>query len=109
MTALLFLVAEGDSSAAATRAAEAERDAVRVVASALADIPAERRPAALGELSLGFPGRLLLVWPGRRPAAVEMPGGPVQPPWRVPPEGLAEVRGAGDATVLVVGVPLSGG
>ena len=109
VTALLFLVAEGDSSAAALRAAEAEREAVRGVASALADIPAERRPEALEEMTRGFPGRLLLVGPGREPAAVDMPGGPVRPPWRVPPEGLAEVRGAGDATVLVVGVPLSGG
>ena len=109
VTAFLFLVADGGGASAALRAAEAERDAVRAVASALAEFPAERRPAALEELSRGFPGRLLLVGPGREPAAVDTPGGPVRPPWRVPPEGLAEVRGAGDASVLVVGVPLSGG
>jgi signal transduction histidine kinase len=91
------------------RAAEAERDAVRVVASALAGIPAERRPAAVADLSRGFPGRLLLVGPGIQPVAVETSGGVLRPPWRVPREGLAEVRGGGDATVLVVGAPMSGG
>ncbi|MBI5501835.1 MAG: HAMP domain-containing histidine kinase [Deltaproteobacteria bacterium] len=108
VTALLFLVAEGDPLAATRRAALAERDAMRVVAGALRDIRAERLPDAVAQLSRGFAGRLVLVGPGRRPASVEGPSGPVAPPWRVPAGGLAELGGEEADPVLVAGAPLGG-
>ncbi|MBI5490808.1 MAG: HAMP domain-containing histidine kinase [Deltaproteobacteria bacterium] len=108
VTALLFHVAEADPGGASPRAAQAERDALRVLAGALSRLPPGRRVEAVAVLSRGFAGRLVLVGPGRPPSPVEGFSRPVTPPWRVPAEGLAEARGGGADSVLVAGAPFAG-